>query len=289
MAFLWIISWVSEDRFFGWAILSFIPALPAFIGILLWWLIPRQHGWVSGLMLMALLGGGVKLFLFEMRWNTPVEATEDSETLKIVHWNVARFPFGAKPIYERLEQEAADIIVLSEVDGSQEIDQLSGLLGADSYIESTWRLSLLSKWPIHLKERFKPTYGHGVIFEVAHPDGPINFVIIDFLSHFNYLREIPMNDVHAAVHRTGFDSPIMVVGDFNTPRNSIYFDHLRVDLTHPYEVVGRGLPYTWPVYLPFMGIDHMWVSDQFVPLEYETKSHYLSDHLMQVLYTELKR
>jgi len=288
LAFLWIISWVTEDRFPVLSLLSFIPALPAFIAVVLWWIIPRQHGWLTGMMMIALIGGGIKLFVFDMRWNSPADLSQHPEAIKMVHWNVARFPFGAAPIYDRLEEEAADIIVLSEVGGKKHIDKLKGLLGEDSFMESTWHLSLLSKWPIKLKDRFTPLYGQGVVFQVEHPIEPINIIIIDFFSHFNYSREQPINDIHQAIQRTGFEDPLIVVGDFNTPRNCVFFDHLRAHLTHPYEAVGRGLPYTWPAYLPFLGVDHMWVSDHFIPLDYKTKSHWRSDHLMQVFYTEFK-
>lgn len=51
---------------------------------------------------------------------------------------------------------------------------------------------------------------------------------------------------------------LIVMGDFNTPIDSIYFDSFRRDLVQSFEECGRGFRATWPVPLPVLTIDHLW-------------------------------
>ncbi|MCE9582670.1 MAG: hypothetical protein K8T20_09275 [Planctomycetes bacterium] len=58
----------------------------------------------------------------------------------------------------------------------------------------------------------------------------------------------------------GPPGPLLVGGDFNTPRDSTFFDAWRGNLTHSFEAAGRGMDGTWPSAMPFLPIDHCWVN-----------------------------
>jgi len=53
---------------------------------------------------------------------------------------------------------------------------------------------------------------------------------------------------------------LIVMGDFNTPFDSVLFESFRQELTHAFERGGGGFAETWPVPLPVLAIDHIWVS-----------------------------
>jgi endonuclease/exonuclease/phosphatase family metal-dependent hydrolase len=57
--------------------------------------------------------------------------------------------------------------------------------------------------------------------------------------------------------------PTIVMGDFNTPIDSVWFDAAREDFIHAFEEAGSGMFTTWPVPLPILAIDHVWVSREF--------------------------
>ena len=59
------------------------------------------------------------------------------------------------------------------------------------------------------------------------------------------------------------DLPTIVMGDFNTPIDSVWFDGARDDFTHAFEQAGRGMLTTWPAPAPLLAIDHIWLSRQF--------------------------
>ncbi len=52
--------------------------------------------------------------------------------------------------------------------------------------------------------------------------------------------------------------PHVLVGDFNTPVDSVLFDRLRLDLTNAFEARGSGFRETWPVTSPVLCLDQIW-------------------------------
>ncbi len=71
---------------------------------------------------------------------------------------------------------------------------------------------------------------------------------------------------------------LIVMGDFNTPLDSFLFDSFRQDLTHAFESGGNGFAATWPIPLPVLAIDHIWVSKKIKVVSCNLNWSRLSDH-----------
>jgi endonuclease/exonuclease/phosphatase family metal-dependent hydrolase len=56
------------------------------------------------------------------------------------------------------------------------------------------------------------------------------------------------------------DDPIIVMGDFNTPSDSVFLDSMRSQMINAFEAAGNGYSATWPVPMPLIAIDQVWVS-----------------------------
>jgi endonuclease/exonuclease/phosphatase (EEP) superfamily protein YafD len=54
------------------------------------------------------------------------------------------------------------------------------------------------------------------------------------------------------------DRPLLIVGDFNTPLESIYISRMRRRMQNSFEVSGSGFRDTWPVILPVLSLDQVW-------------------------------
>jgi endonuclease/exonuclease/phosphatase family metal-dependent hydrolase len=74
------------------------------------------------------------------------------------------------------------------------------------------------------------------------------------------------------------DESIVVLGDFNTPRESVYFRSWRGRFQHAFEVAGRGFTETWPAPLPLLCLDHVWVSNDWRVLQCRKPWHPPHDH-----------
>lgn len=56
---------------------------------------------------------------------------------------------------------------------------------------------------------------------------------------------------------------LIVMGDFNTPLESVHFQKLRdLGMQHAHETAGSGLAETWPGWIPLLSIDHVWISKE---------------------------
>jgi vancomycin resistance protein VanJ len=58
---------------------------------------------------------------------------------------------------------------------------------------------------------------------------------------------------------------LIVVGDFNTPRESRGFDDLRGFMRHSFETAGNGLAETWPTWAPALSLDQVWSNAALPP------------------------
>lgn len=75
------------------------------------------------------------------------------------------------------------------------------------------------------------------------------------------------------------DGPaVVVMGDFNTPPDSVHFDPLRRLLRLACEQAGRGYLPTWPVPMPVLVLDQIWCSDGLTPIESRALQTWGSDH-----------
>lgn len=87
--------------------------------------------------------------------------------------------------------------------------------------------------------------------------------------------------------RTYSQANLIVMGDFNTPLDSVLFESFREYLTHAFESGGRGFAETWPIPLPVLAIDHIWVSKKITVVNCKLNWSRLSDHRSVVANIEL--
>jgi vancomycin resistance protein VanJ len=74
------------------------------------------------------------------------------------------------------------------------------------------------------------------------------------------------------------EKPLIVIGDFNTPADSVHFDRLRTRLTSAFETAGRGYAATWPMPVPVLQLDHIWTNKHLRVIRCEHKTSLFSDH-----------
>jgi endonuclease/exonuclease/phosphatase (EEP) superfamily protein YafD len=112
--------------------------------------------------------------------------------------------------------------------------------------------------------------------------GTMNVVVVDIVNHVLQDRAVPMaklRDVTAPCD----GEPLLVVGDFNTPADSVHFQPLRGELLNAFEAAGAGYAPTWPVPLPVVQIDHVWANRHVVLHNCRQQSTLRSDHRMVIV------
>ncbi|MDG1897377.1 MAG: hypothetical protein P8J37_20975 [Fuerstiella sp.] len=74
------------------------------------------------------------------------------------------------------------------------------------------------------------------------------------------------------------DQPSVIVGDMNTPVDSVHFQQLRSRYRNAFAAGGHGYHATWPMPLPVIAIDHCWVSRHINVAACRLKWTFSSDH-----------
>ncbi len=78
----------------------------------------------------------------------------------------------------------------------------------------------------------------------------------------------------------------MLLGDFNTPVDSVWLSAIRARFDNAFEVAGNGILATWPLPLPVLALDQVWVSDQLGVSCAKIGWSMLSDH--RPVFTEIR-
>jgi len=84
-------------------------------------------------------------------------------------------------------------------------------------------------------------------------------IVVDIQSNPFRSRRQAISELSALIEMHK-DERLLVMGDFNTPRDSVHFDLIRSHLTHAFETRGQGYAATWPTLLPVLDLDHVWTS-----------------------------
>lgn len=79
---------------------------------------------------------------------------------------------------------------------------------------------------------------------------------------------------------------LIVMGDFNTPLDSVLFEPFRQYLAHAFESAGMGFSPSWPVPLPVLIIDHIWVGKSLTVVNCNLNWSRYSDHRSVVAHIE---
>ncbi len=184
-----------------------------------------------------------------------------SGDVTLVFWNTARGAGGWPQVFEQLRGQDAPIIAMVEANAT-EPGGLARWRAAFPEYHSTdlaGGILILSRGPI-LEVQYGDLGFAGLYKRVRlELDGRrLQIVVVDLdADPLGSRRDSLARLARRAANWSG--EPLIVVGDFNTPADSAHFDPLRRELTHAFESAGNGYAPTWPLPLPVLQLDHIWL------------------------------
>lgn len=218
----------------------------------------------------------VATFLFAIWWVSASYVRNDAPPpgpgLRVLFWNAARGAAGWPAVADQVRAWDADIVCMVEA-------------GSDAAF-----------WHSAFPDRETRTLGGGLVAIVKGRIHEASVVALAGRSRAAVLRldalAVVLVDIDGAVYRHRGEAfgrlrtllkplqtgPLLVMGDFNTPRDSLFFESWRKDSLHAFEAAGSGFDATWPVPLPVLAIDHVWCGGGLRPLRCELLSSSSSDH-----------
>ena len=182
--------------------------------------------------------------------------------LRILVWNTADDATRRAGIIAQIRQADPDIIALNEFgDGTdEEIGLLRAAFPGYELSDVYYGLILLVRGELveitngELGPRGK--YKHAVVriggqsLNIIQPEIKSN----PFRSRATAWQRL--NEVAGPL----LDQPTMILGDTNTPTDSIHVQWVRERFVNAFEQAGNGHYVTWPMPCPVLAIDHAWVN-----------------------------
>jgi endonuclease/exonuclease/phosphatase (EEP) superfamily protein YafD len=210
--------------------------------------------------------------------------TATGPTVRVIQWNMAHGNRGLPGLVDRLAELDPDIAILIEAD-PQRLDVRAVFEGAfpDRHVTMMGGgIALVSRWPAGESIPFHVGYAANDArireIDVQTPYGPWTVFAVDLDSNPFYLREKAIRELAELVDRRN-DRPVIVAGDFNTPLDSAFYDDFRaLGLQEIFQSAGTGYLHTWPVPLPVLSLDQVWVNARLKPISCERKWAWRSDH-----------
>lgn len=186
-------------------------------------------------------------------------AAAKANDLRLLVWNVARPQRPHAGLIELVRARQPHVVAVIEP-GRVQPDWLRAYEAALPGYRADWMprgLLWLSRVPSRYRERGKlEGIGAYARFEVSGPWPTFPVVVADVFAHLLHSRRGQLQEVLALAQDR---SDALLVGDFNTPLESVFFQPWRVRYRQVFETSGNGLAETWPLGLPLLSLDQVWV------------------------------
>jgi len=205
-------------------------------------------------------------------------ATVSGKTLKFMFWNTARIKTHPSiPLIQYLRHVSADFIGFVESGRltkqaitvyqtefpEYKVQQLSG--GMLCMTKGT--IQTISYCRLPNKSRYN-------LLEIELDKNIYHVMIVDIGSNPFFSRKECLETIIKSLP----DRRTIIMGDFNTPYDSVFFHAYKTRCYHAFQEVGTGFSATWPYGIPLLQIDHIWTSKDLKPVNFTKDYHLLSDH-----------
>ena len=257
---LLVLHWTVKDR---WPLIAtvYYAAPPA---VLACFTVVVAFLWrIRGKQFVAIAFSGAALpLLFGLAGGKTFQRAEaDGTEFRVLFWNVAGKVRHAERIADEIANYDPEIIGLAEAGSSRPANLRRWKKAFPSYqvTDLYGGLIILSKRKLeHIASRRTGENGAFRHVRARTATTIVDIILADIESNPLRSRQTPIEDFTALTKAAG-DTPVILMGDFNTPAGSIHFRELRKEFANAFELYGIGFAPTWPLPTPVMQIDHAWV------------------------------
>ena len=240
-----------------------------------WWRQCRRF--TAALLLVACLGALGNWLVRDWQWRRPSAARGE---LRIVHWNVDRPDTRLAGTMRWLAAQDADVIAIAEREPRKKktLDRWRAAFPSYQVIPSAGeRLMLVRGEIVSVTQVLDSAYSFGTLFKARVRGRALAILQVDINASVLEKRGPPLGKLIAAI-APHLSEHLVVLGDFNTPRDSVFLEPFRPLLIDAFKAAGSGCAVTWPLPLPVLSLDQIWSSPTLRPVRCEHISMWRSDH-----------
>lgn len=213
-------------------------------------------------------------------FRSPSSAPPAGAAYRALVWNTSYGTFGRDGILDTLRHSGADLIGLVErPTRSLKAEELS-IQGRPPYrlIAESAGLQIFSLHPGRRVASNKLGRGGLYLLAEVELDGrPLKVLLVDVASSPRISRADSLGRAAELADKQA-DEPLLIIGDFNTPPDSVHFAPLRERLVSAFEGAGSGYAPTWPSPLPVLTLDQAWLNRGLRPVRCRAGWTMHSDH-----------
>jgi vancomycin resistance protein VanJ len=269
-----------RDRFFGPSILFYATPWPvlasgaAGLALFFAWQKRRRSAAALAFATVATLA----MWLHSSwRGNQPLAPRGE---LRVILWNVSRPGHTLPAIADWLRAQDADVIALAEGHSRRRSTLARWQAGLPGYeaLELQGEMTCLIRGRIlSREERVLAANSYYALIRAEIRGRPLTILQADLNANpfrpraHAFARLAALAQEHAAEN-------LILLGDFNTPRESVLIEPLRGEMEHAFERAGSGLAETWPMPLPVLSLDQIWAGRGLRAMHCEHGWSFRSDH-----------
>ena len=195
----------------------------------------------------------------DLRWH--VQPPVNSQTpWKIAVWNAAHLPRGVQAAAKVIRDWDADVVGVVEAGTTYELEMEEWKRALPDYqiVCPRPQMLLIARGQIR-NVQLTPIGRHSDVAtaDIERDGTVLNIALVDVISNLHYGRAEPLQNLSRVLNERP-TRPHVVMGDFNTPPESVWFKSLRQEYQCAFDHTGRGLRATWPVPAPVLQLDYLW-------------------------------
>lgn len=186
------------------------------------------------------------------------------DDIKVVFWNACRISRGWDAVTTEARRWNADVIALVEAGPGTEETRKQWREGVPGYTVNLLGggLMLLVRGESGTTTVHEfPNDSRARQIGVTVNGRSMTLVIVDINANPFYSRRAALTEL-AKVADSLADEPTLVLGDFNTPTDSVLLAPLRVNHRLAFDEAGQGYRATWPLPVPVLSLDQAWLNPQ---------------------------
>jgi endonuclease/exonuclease/phosphatase (EEP) superfamily protein YafD len=208
------------------------------------------------------------------------ESSREPADLRVVQWNVSRPVSWLPTMASRLREFDADLITIAEAvpRHTVRIDRWRTEFPdyAAEFAIGDMLCLVRGEVTAHQSGSLGP-FSFYALYEVRLKGRAVRVLQVDVNGMPNSSRREPLTRL-AEIADTLRDRPLIVLGDFNTPRDSVHFAGLRKNFVNTFEAAGFGSGETWPMPFPVLSLDQVWCGTGLAPVRCRHEISFRSDH-----------
>lgn len=104
------------------------------------------------------------------------------------------------------------------------------------------------------------------------------YLLVDIYASPIHYKKDALNKVIEYATKNNID---VILGDFNTPYESVHFEKFKNNYTS-FRAYQNGFTATWPIGLPLLELDQIWLRSKLRPLRLEKSYYSCSDHAVLI-------